>query len=950
MNIKEKILENSLEFLRLFCKDFKEKGKLFTCPECGELSCNFIPYSNYKLFCLRCNKNHGNIIEYLMTINGDVEEFVIKEIANRLKLIYSSNDETKNILDFYEKSGFDLVKIIPNGKIPIEGDWLNKEHKNRSEWEEWLKDGFNIGIKTGEKSGITVIDFESKDLPALIVGFANFLCVQETNKGLHLFFKYDEDLPNVRVIKYENVVFDIENDGGQVIASPSKINNFIRKIEYTKQIQEIPKELKELLLKAVKENKREDLDKKYDMLSSEESEFKLMRTGGGRHNVLMSLGGAIRKQCNIQQTEYLLNLIDQNFTEKALGFDEIRKTIMRSLGNYMDQDERELTAKILEYLRIVEESSRTDLELTVFGKFLRGDEKKKLDELLRALMVEGLVIKRGKTYKILSKANWKDTFVEESKILDFKVPYFHDYAICRNGDLIIIGAKTGSGKTHVAMNIVKDLVKQGIKPYYIPFESGGRFAIISQQLGLKEKDFFWDLHFSPEHIELEKNAVTIIDWLLPKDYAETDKIYEYLAKQLARKGGLLIVFAQLRENGNFFACVDKNTEALTETGWKKYNELLITDKIACMNLEKNELIYSKCFNINKYNYSGELYCLKNKYMEQFITPNHNIITKRHYRKGRSYTKQEFLIDKKWQKIKIQNLKFYDYLEFLHSNKLNSNINFDIDLAELIGWFISEGNIDRKKYIRLSQKNIEGRSRVEFLLNKLKISYRNEDTGYYLHKEKNKSIYNLIFKYFPTRDFKRPSWNLLHLNYECLERLYLGLVGGDGSRKIKNHQQFYQKSKYVVDWFRVLCTHLGYRTTVRLVNNTNYISHKEKFLYHIQITFKNNSIFKKLYKKNKDNNNCDITKINYNDIVWCPTTITGNWIAKRNDKIFLTGNSDMIKFFPAVVAKFFQDEQDVEGKCGYFITEKIRESKNKRQMNKILTEYSWDTCELKIKET
>ena len=133
------------------------------------------------------------------------------------------------------------------------------------------------------------------------------------------------------------------------------------------------------------------------------------------------------------------------------------------------------------------------------------------------------------------------------------MPYFYDVAVFRDSDMLILGGKPKVGKSHIALNIIKQLVQQGKKPYYVTLESGNRFINIALALGLKEGDFYWAIHFNPEQIELEKNAITIIDWIVPENYAETDKLFKYFAEQLIKNGGNLIIFVQLRESGKFFA-------------------------------------------------------------------------------------------------------------------------------------------------------------------------------------------------------------------------------------------------------------------------------------------------------------------------------------------------------------------------------------------------------------
>ena len=61
---------------------------------------------------------------------------------------------------------------------------------------------------------------------------------------------------------------------------------------------------------------------------------------------------------------------------------------------------------------------------------------------------------------------------------------------------------------------------------------------------------------NPTSVELEDNAVTILDWLnCPDgDYSQMEVIYSRLNSQLVKHGGFLIVFAQLKqEDGNFYA-------------------------------------------------------------------------------------------------------------------------------------------------------------------------------------------------------------------------------------------------------------------------------------------------------------------------------------------------------------------------------------------------------------
>lgn len=262
------------------------------------------------------------------------------------------------------------------------------------------------------------------------------------------------------------------------------------------------------------------------------------------------LGGLLRKEMNINQTEYVLNIVNKHFCKPPLLMREV-DTIVGSLEKYCKFDETDLALKILNWLKIVEEASSRDIKEGL-GE-TSTSAKQRVDKALKYLMKEGFVFKKRREFHLIKKAEWKTSLLDTGKIINFEMPYFHNHAIFRDGDMLVIGAKTGYGKTHVSMNIVKQLSQQGIIPHYISLESGARFIDVALKLGMKDGDFKWSIHFSPQDIELEENTVTIIDWLLPDDYATTDKLYKYFAEQLVKKGGILIVFVQLMQNGSFFA-------------------------------------------------------------------------------------------------------------------------------------------------------------------------------------------------------------------------------------------------------------------------------------------------------------------------------------------------------------------------------------------------------------
>jgi len=141
-------------------------------------------------------------------------------------------------------------------------------------------------VITGKMSNITVLDFDDAfvydELVSKLPDLKKCYTVK-TNRGYHIYFKYNELLPTTTNInKLENI--DCRNDGGIVIAPPTKyklLNGEKVKYEYLGgTIEEIPaKLLKQLLPKKKKEKqefvneiKHNEIIKLLDLLTTDRSD------------------------------------------------------------------------------------------------------------------------------------------------------------------------------------------------------------------------------------------------------------------------------------------------------------------------------------------------------------------------------------------------------------------------------------------------------------------------------------------------------------------------------------------------------------------------------------------------------------------------------------------------------------------------------------------------------
>jgi hypothetical protein len=554
-----------LEYLKIKLPEFEKTQKkgqiLFTCPNIGQHkykgkspTATTIPGTDNKIYCLQCNWK-GNVYDIVRLLenkpmtDGEVMDFLI----NSLKL------DNYPELELYQKYGWSFLPIAKNGKIPLEKDWTNKTHKDKSEILKWIEGGLNLGIRTGEVSGITVIDADLKVAPSGEYEeiykelTASKTLIQNTPHGKHFIFKYDKEIKQTS--KIAGVTIDIRNDGGQILCSPSKINN----LNYTwvnlgSDIKVVPEIVKSKLLenKKISTSETETLSKD---LPQQEGELPKLKNnnlqGQGNDSFIKFLGFSLSIGVPIEKIESQGLYLNREWWEHPMPTSAI-KSMIGSLEGYKMSEEQTQAKAVLECCKLLQcdISAKDVMEHTNLKRAI-------VDKYLAKLHKEGKLVRKGRgRYELKQQVEWTDEDIILDKEINFDMPYFDKVAIFHTGDILLLGAPTGGGKTHIAMNIIAQLQKQGIKPYYISLESGSRHSEIAKKLHLEQKNYFISKEpiDNPIQIELIKDAVTIIDWIyLGEDFAQTQAVFKHLNDEIARKGGILIVFTQLKEESQWFA-------------------------------------------------------------------------------------------------------------------------------------------------------------------------------------------------------------------------------------------------------------------------------------------------------------------------------------------------------------------------------------------------------------
>lgn len=336
-----------------------------------------------------------------------------------------------------------------------------------------------------------------------------------------------------------------------------------------------------------------------------------------------------------------------------------------------------------------------------------------------------------------------------------------------------------------------------------------------------------------------------------------------------------------------YGCLSNDTEILTSNGWKNSETIRKNDFIYSLDLDKNIIIKNKVQNVFKYDYDGEMVSLKNQNTDQLLTPNHHCIVKDKVRTRIKNETKYYKNNNTWYYKDAWKIRSQSVTLPLASN-YNGNIEIGNLFAELLGWIISEGTYHKDtNAISITQSDVNNEyvKRIRYVLGKLKIkyseysrkrTYKNREYieyDFYIGK-KETEIVNKIKELAPN---KKLTWKLLDLSLSNKEFLLKGLCKGDGVKANNKFgfSAFYQKDLEQLDIFQAL---------LHLTNKQGWVN-KNKYCCSIH-----------------SNPTTEIQGKHYKDrfvkydgkYVWCIATEIGNFVARRNGKIFITGNSGFPK--------------------------------------------------------
>lgn len=357
---------------------------------------------------------------------------------------------------------------------------------------------------------------------------------------------------------------------------------------------------------------------------------------------------------------------------------------------------------------------------------------------------------------------------------------------------------------------------------------------------------------------------------------------------------------------NYDCYLEKETEFLTDTGWKKFDEITANDLLGCFD-EKHELQFKPALNRFDDLYSGEIYTYDSPYVKFSITPNHKLYISDCHRNLQNNFSTKY--DEKLSNWRLESLEkifnnkrsYYHQIQCLTNNKTD-NIEFDDDFIKILGMFLSEGCYLRNKKtkkpngIRIAQTNERSGCEIMDSIKKYKIkkyvySYESRNKGneytydctddFVLEKILECGDCNAIGKRIPNYvySFSKRQFDIL-LN---------AMICGDGTyHKQKGHRVYYTFSEKMAKDLHTLLTLNGYNSQIYEYNYDNQSRFKRKDgimnpTYQVFISKFNKQYHVLDKKKHFEKRMVD------NERIVCFETELGTLITRNDNKIAFHGN-------------------------------------------------------------
>lgn len=349
-------------------------------------------------------------------------------------------------------------------------------------------------------------------------------------------------------------------------------------------------------------------------------------------------------------------------------------------------------------------------------------------------------------------------------------------------------------------------------------------------------------------------------------------------------------------------CVDEETEALTDQGWRRFSELAVGDRVLTLNPDTCLAEWQPINALWVYPGPNPVWHIEGRTLSAMATADHRWLVERYYGRQQRWIREWRTTETVPPNARVPLVQ--------KCSDLPSVKTYDDDLVELTGWFWTEGSYDwsrqwrdgvrsatsRPINLRISQSpvvNPDNCDRIARLLGRLFGPQGTFAQGAHwnVRPQANGTItFNLdrVACWLMERTVTPPNKALLPsfltmLTQDQLDLLIDVSLAADGHTDSSGVTKLSQSDESRIRAFEMACVLAG-RPVVTRHRLTPEYERWETTLLRTAWSHAFGSALR------KDRDHSRVERVVHNGIVWCPTTASGTWLARRHGTVYFTGNS------------------------------------------------------------
>jgi hypothetical protein len=368
------------------------------------------------------------------------------------------------------------------------------------------------------------------------------------------------------------------------------------------------------------------------------------------------------------------------------------------------------------------------------------------------------------------------------------------------------------------------------------------------------------------------------------------KFVGYDEADIILDNGLKIKMTHPGDGTAYAFCFDEKTEIFSSSGWKKFKNLKFDEMVLTLNKNTLQTEWQTPTSwINEY-YSGKMIHFKSKTHDCMVTPNHRMFVKRPWFNSWKFVEAKEIKKRGWKVLRtIPNWEGFSpkniKLELPKLNKrarLQNYVNsIPIRLfVQLLGWYISEGNIGHKnKCVEISQSRTKNAKKYEEIVNLIK------NIGFNVYCSENKIKITSIQAYNYFKTFGKSHEKYIPYIFKQLEKKHLlllldSLFKGDGCFLNGKLQNYTTNSKQLADDVQEIALKCGLGCCIKKYSERKTNFNMIRPIYQLSISHK--QVTPEIVKKP--------TIIDYKGTIHCVSVPNKTILTRRNGKVIWTGNS------------------------------------------------------------